>query len=72
MRTHEDRRPTLPPPIGEGQDVVGGGDASSSIVPCPQIDSEQILGGASEVRINHHGAIYRLKLTSLGKLILTK
>jgi len=34
--------------------------------------SEQLLGGAREARIEHQGAVYRLQLTSLGKLILTK
>lgn len=38
----------------------------------PQWRSEQLLGGASEARIAHGGAIYRLRLTMLGKLILTK
>ena len=36
------------------------------------IPSERLFGGASEVLIEHRGALYRLKLTSLGKLILTK
>ncbi|RQP22217.1 hemin uptake protein HemP [Piscinibacter terrae] len=34
--------------------------------------SEQLFRGAQEVLIEHHGAIYRLRQTSLGKLILTK
>jgi hemin uptake protein HemP len=37
-----------------------------------QVTSEQIFGGATEVQIHHHGAVYRLKQTALGKLILTK
>jgi hemin uptake protein HemP len=36
------------------------------------ITSIQLFSGAAEVRIDHHGVIYRLKQTSLGKLILTK
>ena len=36
------------------------------------IDSSTLFGRASEVRIAHRGAVYRLKQTSLGKLILTK
>ena len=31
-----------------------------------------IFAGANEVEIDHNGALYRLRLTSLGKLILTK
>jgi hemin uptake protein HemP len=36
------------------------------------VTSEQLFAGAAEVQIDHHGARYRLKRTSLGKLILTK
>jgi hemin uptake protein HemP len=36
------------------------------------VSSEQLFAGAAEVQINHRGARYRLKQTSLGKLILTK
>lgn len=44
--------------------------APRSTVMC--ISSEALLAGATEVQIEHHGAVYRLKQTSLGKLILTK
>jgi hemin uptake protein HemP len=37
-----------------------------------QVTSEELFAGAAEVHIEHHGATYRLKHTSLGKLILTK
>lgn len=37
-----------------------------------RLSSESLLSGAREVEIDHQGAIYRLKITSLGKLILTK
>lgn len=37
-----------------------------------RVTSEQIFGGALEVQIDHHGVVYRLKQTALGKLILTK
>jgi hemin uptake protein HemP len=37
-----------------------------------RVSSEQLFAGAAEVHIDHHGAVYRLKQTSLGKLILTK
>jgi hemin uptake protein HemP len=36
------------------------------------INSDQLLRGSNEVQIEHHGVLYRLKQTSLGKLILTK
>lgn len=37
-----------------------------------RITSVRLFAGAVEVQIDHFGAIYRLKQTALGKLILTK
>jgi hemin uptake protein HemP len=37
-----------------------------------RITSERLFAGTVEVQIEHRGGIYRLKQTSLGKLILTK
>lgn len=34
--------------------------------------SRTLLGGGREVEIEHDQVVYRLQLTSLGKLILTK
>ncbi|HMN21252.1 MAG TPA: hemin uptake protein HemP [Ottowia sp.] len=34
--------------------------------------SEYLLRGRREIAISHNGAIYRLRATRLGKLILTK
>jgi hemin uptake protein HemP len=34
--------------------------------------SADLLEGAREIEIEHAGAVYRLRRTSLGKLILTK
>lgn len=53
------------PSVGDSQRVP----ASSGTL---QITSEKLFAGALEVQIDHHGALYRLKKTSLGKLILTK
>ncbi len=36
-----------------------------------RIQSEQLLGGANELVIEHQGREYRLRLTQNGKLILT-
>jgi hemin uptake protein HemP len=36
------------------------------------VTSERLFAGAAEVQIDHRGVVYRLKQTSLGKLILTK
>jgi len=40
--------------------------------PQPVLRSEDILGGAREVAILHGDDVYRLRLTSNDKLILTK
>jgi hemin uptake protein HemP len=40
--------------------------------PPRRLTSTQLLDGATEVEIEHRGAMYRLRVTSLDKLILTK
>lgn len=37
-----------------------------------RISSRELLGGSSDIEIDHAGSTYRLRVTSLGKLILTK
>ena len=37
-----------------------------------RLSSDALLGDADELRIDHHGEEYRLRLTRNGKLILTK
>lgn len=37
-----------------------------------RLSSQALLGGEREIEIEHGGQLYRLRLTSLGKLILTK
>lgn len=37
-----------------------------------RLSSQALLGNEREVEIEHGGQLYRLRLTSLGKLILTK
>lgn len=37
-----------------------------------RLASAQLLAGASELEIVHGDALYRLRVTALGKLILTK
>ena len=36
------------------------------------LHSQELFAGAIEITIEHHGEIYRLRQTALGKLILTK
>lgn len=47
-------------------------DTPAASAPTVRVSSAQLFGTAVEVQIDHHGAVYRLKQTSLGKLILTK
>ncbi|QTN28857.1 hemin uptake protein HemP [Rhodoferax sp. AJA081-3] len=37
-----------------------------------RMPSTALFSGAQEVEIEHHGTVYRLRQTALGKLILTK
>lgn len=37
-----------------------------------RLRSDELFVGGQEVQIEHAGAVYRLRITSLGKLILTK
>lgn len=37
-----------------------------------RVTSRDLLGDANELEIEHGGMLYRLRLTALGKLILTK
>jgi len=38
----------------------------------PRLHTEALFGAAQEIEIQHREAVYRLRITSLGKLILTK
>ncbi|WP_081771197.1 hemin uptake protein HemP [Methylibium sp. T29] len=40
--------------------------------PAPQVHSAALLQGRNVVHIEHNGALYQLRSTRLGKLILTK
>lgn len=40
--------------------------------PSARFDSLSLFHGAVEIEIVHEGAVYRLRQTRLGKLILTK
>lgn len=49
-----------------------GAAAAPAPVNPPRLDSRQLLCGQPEVQIQHGAQVYRLRLTALGKLILTK
>jgi len=45
---------------------------TDSSIPVRRMASDAIFGSHNEIEIEHNGALYRLRKTSLGKLILTK
>lgn len=51
-------------------------DAAPAVVPVGQtqriVESRELFRGANEILIAHEGAIYRMKITRQGKLILNK
>ena len=48
-----------------------GGNGGTSVA-AMRTSSKEIFRGRNELEIEHNGAVYRLRQTSLGKLILTK
>lgn len=54
-----------------GRSAAPGTDAGTR-PPKPRLNSQQLFGGTDEIEIAHGDALYRLRITSLGKLILTK
>lgn len=62
------------PPSG-AKSLVGLRDCTPAGAGRPRakrVDSTDLMAGRTEIEIDHGGAIYRLRLTSLGKLLLTK
>jgi hemin uptake protein HemP len=54
------------------QPVTPAPAAPSRALPVMRLDSRSLFRGAQEVEIAHDMQVYRLRLTALGKLILTK
>lgn len=63
-----DPRPSPQPSPRRGEGV----SAAVEVRAQPVVDSAQLFAGRTELLIDHRGVLYRLKQTSLGKLILTK
>ncbi|MDD5328518.1 MAG: hemin uptake protein HemP [Sulfuricella sp.] len=61
MKGPEDKNPRLPLPANDAQSA-----------PPRRIDLRELLGESRELRIMHDGQEYRLTLTKLDKLLLTK
>ena len=67
----------LDTPLGRGADAgpepsLRAAGTSAAPGTRPRVPSSDILRGSAEVEIDHRGTLYRLRVTSLGKLILTK
>ncbi|MEJ6006602.1 hemin uptake protein HemP [Paucibacter sp. AS339] len=61
-------------PLAAQQATVGGTTHTVPQSPLTRkrIPSQTLLGDAREIEIDHAGQVYRLRVTALGKLILTK
>ena len=59
-------------PTGPAEPIAGPVANSSPQGKPTRLSSQVLLADRREVEIEHAGQIYRLRLTSLGKLILTK
>lgn len=59
-------------PLGLEPGLNAGGTATPPPGARKRLSSQALLGNEREVEIEHGGQLYRLRLTSLGKLILTK
>jgi hemin uptake protein HemP len=67
----------VPPPPEPSTPALRGPasatDATARAAPQVRpVKSEALFAGAPELLIEHRGALYRLRQTALGKLILTK
>jgi hemin uptake protein HemP len=67
MTTPNPRRPLALAALGSGRAV-----ARPDAKPVKSLASSAVFNGATEIGIEHHGELYRLKITRQGKLILTK
>ena len=61
-----------PPGAQEGVGTATRAQAAPHAQRRPRVQSDALFGSAHEIEIQHGEAIYRLRITSLGKLILTK
>lgn len=55
-----------------GANTMKAGETAAKVGGTAVYESSELFRGASEIGIEHDGAIYRLKITRQGKLILNK
>jgi hemin uptake protein HemP len=65
--------PARPEPSAMARTPAGARSDPPTIMTAPRrLHSRDLLGQGRELEIEHAGQLYRLRLTQLGKLILTK
>jgi hemin uptake protein HemP len=58
--------------LDSARNAAGSPREAVPLVQRRRISSQALMGNDREVEIEHAGSLYRLRVTSLGKLILTK
>ncbi len=66
------REAAFGPAASEGLPALHHGVAATPLRSVPRTNSRSLLEGGRELEILHGDAVYRLRLTAMGKLILTK
>ena len=67
-----DKAPLITSQARQPSHTSDDGRASTGRVGVGRITTEKLLGGLRELEIEHGAEVYRLRVTSTGKLILTK
>lgn len=72
MQTHTSTEPASAPPSLANESALSAMHLAVDSHSRKRINSKTLLGNEREIEIEHGGQLYRLRLTALGKLILTK
>ncbi len=72
MQTHTSTEPAAAPPSIANDSALAALHLTMDSHSRKRISSKTLLGNEREIEIEHGGQLYRLRLTALGKLILTK
>lgn len=71
-RSHEHPQPRHLRLAFRHDETAADTGCSHARIPARTLSSDSIFRGEREIGIEHHGALYRLKVTRQGKLILNK
>ncbi len=66
-----ERKKTMMPEMNKGPHTIPSSEDRQPALPVI-LDTEELFGNAREIQLAHRGEIYRLRITSQQKLILTK